>query len=53
LRAKVQEYDGRALVVTYHPSAAIRFGPNGAPLAALRDDLRTVAGLIGARGRRG
>ena len=26
-------------VVTYHPSAAIRFGPSGAPLAALRDDL--------------
>ncbi|GAA5178273.1 hypothetical protein GCM10023322_04960 [Rugosimonospora acidiphila] len=24
--------------VTYHPSAAIRFGPGGAPLAALRED---------------
>ena len=22
-------YDGRRLLVTYHPSAAIRFGPNG------------------------
>ena len=37
---------GRPLVVTYHPSAAIRFGPNGAPLAALRDDLATVAHLM-------
>ena len=34
-------------MVTYHPSAAIRFGPNGAPLAALRDDLATVAHLLG------
>ena len=32
-----------SLVVTYHPSAAIRFGPNGAPLAALREDLAVVA----------
>jgi uracil-DNA glycosylase len=28
-----------AVLPTYHPAAAIRFGPNGAPLAALRDDL--------------
>lgn len=47
LREHVHDYDGHALVVTYHPSAAIRFGPNGAPLAALRDDLATVAGLVG------
>jgi DNA polymerase len=33
------------VVVTYHPSAAIRFGPNGAPLAALRADLALAAGL--------
>ena len=31
---------GRALWTTYHPSAAIRFGPNGAPRAALLADLR-------------
>jgi uracil-DNA glycosylase family 4 len=48
LRERVQEYDGRSLVVTYHPSAAIRFGPGGAPLAALRADLSTVAGLLGS-----
>jgi uracil-DNA glycosylase family 4 len=45
LRGEVHDWAGRALVVTYHPSAAIRFGPRGAPLAALRDDLRTVASL--------
>ncbi len=39
-------YDGRALLVTYHPSAAIRFGPNGEPLAALRADLSRVAALL-------
>jgi len=41
-------YDGRALLVTYHPSAAIRFGPNGEPLAALRADLSRVAALLAA-----
>jgi DNA polymerase len=42
-------WQGRALYVTYHPSAAIRFGPNGAPRAALAADLRRVADLV--RGR--
>jgi uracil-DNA glycosylase len=40
-------WEGRALYVTYHPSAAIRFGPNGAPRAALAADLRRVAELAG------
>lgn len=30
---------GRRLVATYHPSGALRYGPNGAPMQALRDDL--------------
>jgi uracil-DNA glycosylase family 4 len=47
LREQVREHGGRPLVVTYHPSAAIRFGPKGAPLAALRGDLATVAHLLG------
>lgn len=34
------------VLATYHPSAAIRFGPNGAPLAALRDDLARVPKLL-------
>lgn len=46
LREQVRDHGGRPLVVTYHPSAAIRFGPNGAPLAALRVDLATVARLV-------
>lgn len=33
---------------TYHPSAAIRFGPSGAPMAALRDDLALAAKLVAA-----
>jgi uracil-DNA glycosylase len=43
VRGRLLAYAGRTLVVTYHPSAAIRFGPRGAPLAALRTDLATVA----------
>jgi uracil-DNA glycosylase family 4 len=46
LRTAIQRAGGRPVVVTYHPSAAIRFGPNGAPLAALREDLALVAGLV-------
>ena len=42
-------WNGRSLSVTYHPSAAIRFGPNGSPRAALAADLRTVAALVGNR----
>jgi DNA polymerase len=40
------EHQGRRLLVTYHPSAAIRFGPRGAPLAALREDLAEVARVL-------
>ena len=45
-RAAPLTSDGRVLVVTYHPSAANRFGPGGAPIAALREDLATVARLV-------
>lgn len=41
-------YGARPLLVTFHPSAAIRFGPRGAPLAALREDLARVARLVAA-----
>ena len=41
------DYEGRALWATYHPSAAIRFGPNGAPRTALLADLRAVAAALG------
>ena len=45
-RAAPLWHQGRRLLVTYHPSAAIRFGPRGAPLAALREDLVEVARLV-------
>ena len=38
--------DGRSVWATYHPSAAIRFGPRGAPRAALLADLTAVAGTL-------
>jgi uracil-DNA glycosylase len=43
VRGRVHVWRGRRLVVSYHPSAAIRFGPRGAPRAALEADLRLVA----------
>ena len=45
-RGVVHEVAGRRVVVTYHPSAALRFGPRGAPMAALRQDLAWAAGLL-------
>ena len=47
VRGRPHPYAGRLLVATYHPSAAIRFGPNGTPMAALRADLKLVAQLAG------
>jgi DNA polymerase len=43
VRGRPHQVDGRAVWATYHPSAAIRFGPNGAPRAALAADLAAVA----------
>jgi DNA polymerase len=43
VRGRVHDWRGRRLVATYHPSAALRFGPNGAPRAALREDLGLAA----------
>jgi uracil-DNA glycosylase len=45
LRGQPHSVDGRRVVATYHPSAAIRFGPAGLPRAALREDLALVAAL--------
>ena len=39
LREQELTANGRRLVATYHPSGALRYGPNGAPMQALRDDL--------------
>jgi DNA polymerase len=48
VRGSVHEVDGRRVLPTYHPSAAIRFGPAGEPLAALRADLGLAAKLLEA-----
>jgi uracil-DNA glycosylase family 4 len=46
VRGRAHDVDGRAVWATYHPSAAIRFGPNGAPRAGLLADLTAVAGAL-------
>lgn len=47
VRGRPHEVGGRLVWATYHPSAALRFGPNGAPRAALAADLRLVAEQTG------
>jgi uracil-DNA glycosylase family 4 len=42
-RGTVHEIGDYRVIATYHPSAAIRFGPTGAPMSALRDDLAFAA----------
>lgn len=42
-RGVVRDWRGTRLLPTYHPSAALRFGPNGEPMAMLRADLKTAA----------
>jgi uracil-DNA glycosylase family 4 len=46
VRGRPHPLDGRSVWATYHPSAAIRFGPHGAPRAALLADLTAVAGTL-------
>ena len=46
VRGRAHDVGGRALWATYHPSAAIRFGPKGAPRAGLLADLTAVAGSL-------
>lgn len=43
MRGRVHDWRGTRLLPTYHPSAALRFGPNGEPMAALRADLVLAA----------
>jgi DNA polymerase len=43
LRGQIRDVVGRRVLATYHPSAAIRFGPRGVPRAALREDLALAA----------
>jgi DNA polymerase len=46
VRGRAHEVGGRPVWATYHPSAAIRFGPKGAPRAGLLADLTAVAGSL-------
>lgn len=47
VRGRTHDVDGRAVLPTYHPSAALRFGPAGEPMALLRADLALAAELAG------
>lgn len=46
LRGRVHDYNGRALVPTFHPSAALRAG-GGEPLAKMRADFVRAKEIIG------
>jgi DNA polymerase len=46
VRGRAHSILGRMVVPTYHPSAALRFGPAGAPMAALRADLAYAVSLL-------
>jgi DNA polymerase len=46
VRGRVHDWRGHRLVVSYHPSAAMRFGPQGAPRLALESDLRFAAAQL-------
>lgn len=48
LRAGQHAVRGRPLLVTYHPSAALRGGPDGPVARAMAADLRRAAGLLAA-----
>jgi uracil-DNA glycosylase len=46
LRGTVHAVRGRHVLVTFHPSAALRFGPRGQPALALAEDLALAARLL-------
>jgi DNA polymerase len=50
LRGTPHEVDGRRVLVTYHPSAALRFGPRGEPALAIATDLLLAARLLEGAG---
>lgn len=45
VRGREHPFRGRVLLATYHPSAALRFGPKGPPRAALAADLTDAAAV--------
>ena len=50
VRGRVHDVDGRRVLPTYHPSGALRFGPAGAPMQALRADLQLAEKLLASGG---
>ena len=44
-RGRLHERDGVQVLATYHPSAALRWGPQGEPRRLLREDLALAARL--------
>ncbi len=48
VRGRLHERAGYRVLPTYHPSAAIRFGPNGEPRRLLREDLALAAAAASA-----
>jgi DNA polymerase len=46
VRGTVHEVDGRRVLPTYHPAAALRGGPHGEPMRLLREDLATAVRLV-------
>ncbi len=45
VRGRLHTVAGRAVLPTYHPSAAIRYGPRGEPRRLLREDLALAVRL--------
>lgn len=45
VRGRARELGGRLVLPTYHPSAALRFGPAGEPRRLLAADLRSAVAL--------
>lgn len=45
VRGQVHEVAGRRVLPTYHPSAALRWGPAGEPRRLLREDLALAVRL--------
>ena len=46
VRGRVHEVDGRRVLPTYHPAAALRGGPRGEAMTRLREDLALAVRLV-------
>ena len=51
VRGQRFEVSGRTVVPAFHPSAALRSGPNGTQMQALRADIQTLARVVAERAR--